>query len=169
MERKLTERCSEDKALGCYLQGLSLATEAATAGERHDAVSLISEACAARVETACETLNKRLKLPRRTDGRAVRYTPQALELRLEGKFVVRCTLPETGLLEGCQVEPPTSEEERRRFAASKIEQELLAAFDTWRFTPALLDDRPFPFDCVFRMKFVLPQPAPPDGRTRQWR
>ena len=31
------------------------------------------------------------------------------------------------------------------------------ALDTWRFTPALFDDRPFPFDFVWQLDFHLTQ------------
>jgi hypothetical protein len=157
MQHVLTARCAGDNAQECYSRGLALAKDATTPDQRHEAVSLISEACAAKIEAACGTLDSRLKLPRRIAGLAPHYTAKALEMGVEGKFLVRCILPDTGVLDGCKIEPPTGETERRRFVESKFERDLLAAFGTWRLTPALFDDRPFPFDFVSRLNFVYPR------------
>jgi len=157
MPRTVTERCSGNKALGCYSTGLSLAETAGTGEPRHEAVSLISEACAAGIESACQTLNNRLKPPRRIAGRAADYTSEARWVRMQGKLLVKCILTEEGVLKDCKVEPPASEEERKLIAESNIEKEILAALATWRFTPALFDDRPFPFDFVWELNLRPPQ------------
>lgn len=151
----LTERCSGDRALDCYLRGLSLVKEATTVGERSEAVSLISEACAAKITDACETFAQRFKPPRRIAGRFPHYTEEAFRLGLDGRISVKCTIVETGLLRDCRVLPLLSDDEQKLLAQSNIEKELLAAFATWRFTPALFDDAPFEFDYVFRVKMTI--------------
>ncbi len=52
MTPTLTEQCAGNKALGCYSRGLSLVKDASTGDERHEAVGLVSEACAAQIEAA---------------------------------------------------------------------------------------------------------------------
>ena len=157
MPNTLTERCAGNRALGCYLRGLSFAKDASTGEQRHEAVGLISEACAANIEAACETLKKRLKPPRRIAGRAFESTREAWWLHLQGQILVKCILTEEGVLRDCRIDPPTSEEERNLLAESNVEKEAFATFDTWRFKPALFDDRPFPFDFVWQLDFHLTQ------------
>jgi len=158
MPHTLTERCAGNRALGCYLRGLSLAKDASSSEERHEAVGLISEACAANIEAACETLKKRFKAPRRIAGRAFQSSREAGWLRLQGQILVKCILTEEGVLKDCKIEPPATEEERKLLAESNVEKEVRATFDTWRFAPALFDDRPFPFDFTWTLDFHLRSP-----------
>jgi TonB family protein len=151
----LTERCSGDRALDCYRRGLSLVKEATTVGERSEAVSLISEGCAAKVTGACETFTQRFKPPRRIAGRFPHYTEEAFRLGLNGQISVKCTIVETGILRDCRVLPMPSDDEQKLLAESNIDKELLAAFATWRFTPALFDDAPIDFDYVFHVKMTI--------------
>jgi TonB family protein len=151
----LTERCSEDRALDCYQRGLSLGKEPTTVGERSEAVSLISEACAAKITAACETFTQRFKPPRRIAGRFPHYTKEAFRLGLHGQISVKCTIVETGILRDCRVLPSLSDDEQRLLVQSNFDKELLGAFATWRFTPALFDDAPIDFDHVFHVKMTI--------------
>jgi len=137
------------------MRGLSLVKEATTVGERSEAVSLISDACGAEITAACETFTKRFKPPRRIAGRFPRYTKEAFRLGLNGQISVKCIIVETGMVRGCRVLPMRSDDEQKLLAQSNLEKELLGAFATWQFTPALFDDAPIDFDYVFHVKMTI--------------
>ena len=124
-------------------------------GRRSEAVSLISEACAAQISAACETFTQRFKPPRRIAGRFPHYTKEALRLGLHGQISVKCTIVETGILRDCRVLRSLSDDEQKLLAQSNVDKELLGAFATWQFTPALFDDAPIDFDYVFHVKMTI--------------
>ena len=141
--------------MGCYMRGLSQVKEATNVHERTEAVSLISEACAAKIAAACETFEKRSKRPQRITGRFPQFTEEALRLGVHGQISVKCTIVETGAVRGCAVLPQPTEEEQKLLVQSKLERELLAVFETWRFTPMLFDDQPIELPYTFRVKLSI--------------
>ena len=61
------------------------------------------------------------------------------------------------------------DEGRKLFEESKLEQSVLAAVETWRFTPALFDDRPVCVDFRWKIAFKPDEHARPSTEKLQFR
>lgn len=85
--------------------------------------------------------------PKRIEGRDPQYTAAAREARVEGTAIVQCEVTKTGLTRDCKVLK----------SLPHMEQELLSAASTWRFTPATADGQPMTTRASFTITLVLPK------------
>jgi protein TonB len=79
-------------------------------------------------------------------GRDPAYTREALEARAEGIVAVKCTITAEGALAECRVLQ----------SVSHMDQAVLDAMTTWRYTPATQDGRAVAIEHVFTIRLVLP-------------
>lgn len=85
--------------------------------------------------------------PRRIAGRDPQYTREAREARVEGTAVVQCTIDAFGATQDCKVLK----------SLPHMEDELLAAAHTWRFSPATEGGKPVATKSSFSITLVLPK------------
>ena len=74
------------------------------------------------------------------------YTREALEARVEGTMIVRCTLTVEGRAQNCRIIKPLPH----------LEESVLATIAKQRYTPVTFQGRPVNVDYTFTFKFVLP-------------
>ncbi|WP_437669768.1 energy transducer TonB [Sorangium sp. So ce131] len=91
--------------------------------------------------------------PIRISGRNPVYTQEALEAGIEGLMVVKCVIRTSGELTGCRVIK----------SLPYLDQEVLDATRTWRYTPVLFKGKPTAVDYVFNLRFRLPPRPPPQA------
>lgn len=82
--------------------------------------------------------------PTRVKGRDVEYTREALEARVAGKMIVKCTINTDGTLENCRIIKPLPH----------MEEAVLAALRTWKMTPVTFQGRPVRVDYVLNIQLV---------------
>jgi protein TonB len=85
--------------------------------------------------------------PHRMEGADPSYTREALEARVEGKMIVKCVINTQGRLENCRVIVPLAH----------MEQAVLSAMETWKYTPVTFQGRAVNVDYLFTIKMVLPR------------
>ncbi len=79
-------------------------------------------------------------------GQMPAYTREALEAKVQGKVIVKCVIQTSGATQNCRVVK----------GLPFMDQAVLAAMATHRYTPVLLDGRPVPVEYVFTLRLVLP-------------
>jgi periplasmic protein TonB len=75
------------------------------------------------------------------------YTREALEARVEGVMIVRCTITVAGKVENCRIIKPLPH----------LEQAVLDTLAKQKFKPVTFQGRPVNVDYVFNFRFVLPR------------
>lgn len=85
--------------------------------------------------------------PVRLEGRLPQYTREALAARVEGVMLIRCVLTVEGTLEGCRVVKPLPH----------LEDEVLQAVRTWRFTPVRYQGQPVSVFYNIPVRMELPR------------
>jgi protein TonB len=115
---------------------------------------LVVQAEPARVEMPAEPPKTTIVIPsapitrpKRVAGRDPQYTREAREARVEGTAVVQCTIDVFGATQECKVLKPLPH----------MEDELLAAARTWRFSPATEGGKPVATKSSFSITLVLPK------------
>ncbi|HZH04777.1 MAG TPA: energy transducer TonB, partial [Myxococcaceae bacterium] len=84
--------------------------------------------------------------PTQLSGRDPQYTREALEARIQGLMIVKCTITLEGTLRDCRVIKPLPHMERA----------VLDALASRRYTPVTFQGRPVAVDYVFNIRLVLP-------------
>jgi protein TonB len=74
------------------------------------------------------------------------YTREALEARVEGVMIVRCTITVEGKPENCRIIKPLPH----------MEEAVLSTLRRQRYKPVTFQGRPIAVDYVFNFRFVLP-------------
>lgn len=87
--------------------------------------------------------------PERLSGPLPQYTKEALENRIEGLTVVRCTITVEGEVKKCVILKPLP----------FMEQAILDALYQTRFKPVTLQGKPVQVDYTFNIRMSLPIPA----------
>lgn len=89
----------------------------------------------------------RMTNPVKLEGCGPRYTWAAREAHVQGIIRVKCVVTEAGRLESC------------KFIQSLpyMEKSVLAALETWRFTPATYDGRPIAVSYVINIRLFAPR------------
>lgn len=82
--------------------------------------------------------------PTRLKGRDPEFTREALEARVSGRMIVKCTINIDGSLENCRIIKPLPH----------MEQAVLAALKTWKMTPVTFQGRPVRVDYVINIQLV---------------
>jgi len=85
--------------------------------------------------------------PKRVGGRDAVYTREALEMRVEGKAIMQCVILASGETRNCRIIK----------GLPHMDAELLAAAQTWRFTPAMSGGKPMNVRYTFTISLVLPK------------
>jgi protein TonB len=75
------------------------------------------------------------------------YTREALEARVEGVMIVRCTITVEGRVENCRIIKPLPH----------MEEAVLSTLRRQRWTPITFQGRAMNVDYVFNYRFVLPK------------
>lgn len=84
--------------------------------------------------------------PEQLSGELPKYTPEALAARVEGRFVLQCTIRVTGEVTDC----------RMLDSLRHMETAILDAVETWRFKPATLKGHPVSVRYTFTGRYTLP-------------
>ncbi|WP_164001763.1 energy transducer TonB [Pyxidicoccus caerfyrddinensis] len=84
--------------------------------------------------------------PEQLSGELPKYTPEALAARVEGRFVLQCTIRLTGEVTDCLNLKPLRH----------MDKAIMDAVKTWRFKPATLKGHPVAVRYTFAGKYTLP-------------
>ncbi len=84
-----------------------------------------------------------MKRPVRVHGREPAYTQAALLARVQGMVVMKCVITELGLAKDCVILK----------SLPHLDDAVLSAARTWRFSPAMLNGRPVAAQYVFPFHF----------------
>lgn len=84
--------------------------------------------------------------PEQLSGKLPEYTPEALAARVEGRFVLQCTIWVTGEVTDCLILKPLRH----------MDTAILDAVKTWRFKPATLKGHPVSVRYTFAGRYTLP-------------
>lgn len=85
--------------------------------------------------------------PVQLEGRDPQYTREALEARVEGKIIAKCVINTVGRLEGCRIIK----------SLPMMDQAVLAALATRRYTPVMYQGRPVAVQYIFEIRLMLPR------------
>jgi len=153
--RSSSEDCKADKAQACYEAGLALTEANSSTADRAKGITLLQQACTAKLSAACDTLERRFQPPKKISGASPRYTRAAVWDGVTGRITVKCLLTTAGILRDCAVVAPRTEKEREILETSGQAAELLKTISTWRYTPAQLDGQPCEIEYDFRVQLAL--------------
>lgn len=84
--------------------------------------------------------------PKQVKGRAPQYTREAIEARVEGTMLVQCVITTDGDLKDCKIIKPLPH----------MEQAVLDALRTWKYTPVTYQGRPVPVKYIIPIRLVIP-------------
>ncbi|HVY47870.1 MAG TPA: energy transducer TonB, partial [Minicystis sp.] len=84
--------------------------------------------------------------PSFVSGQMPVYTREALEAKVQGKVIVKCVVTTSGALTGCRIVK----------GLPYMDQAVLAAMATQRYTPVLSNGQPVAVEYVFTLRLVLP-------------
>jgi TonB family protein len=84
--------------------------------------------------------------PEQLSGALPKYTPAALAARVEGRFMLQCTIRVTGEVTGCRILEPLLH----------MDKAIMDAVKTWRFKPATLKGYPVAVRYTFAGRYTLP-------------
>lgn len=85
--------------------------------------------------------------PVQLEGRDPQYTREALEARVEGKLIAKCVINTGGRLESCRIIK----------SLPMMDQAVLGALATKRYTPVMYQGRPVAVQYIFEFRLVLPR------------
>lgn len=85
--------------------------------------------------------------PVQLEGRDPQYTREALEARVEGKIIAKCVINTAGRLESCRIIK----------SLPMMDQAVLAALASKRYTPVMYQGRPVAVQYIFEFRLVLPR------------
>ena len=88
-----------------------------------------------------------MERPRKIAGRDPEFSREALANRVEGLMIVRCIIELDGTLKDCKVIKNLP----------YMEEAVLSALATHRYTPGMLDGKPVRVHYTFNIKLVAPQ------------
>jgi protein TonB len=80
-------------------------------------------------------------------NRPPQYTREALEARIEGLMLVKCTITLDGELKNCRVIKPLPH----------MDKAVLAALSKWKFAPVTFQGRPVAVDYVIPVRLIIPR------------
>ncbi|HEU4410723.1 MAG TPA: energy transducer TonB [Polyangiaceae bacterium] len=89
--------------------------------------------------------------PQLLSGRDPKYTPEALKRGVEGTVIARCVIDREGQVRACRIIR----------GVDSMNDEVIQALESRRYTPVVYDGRPVDVDYVFRVHLVLKNDAPP--------
>jgi TonB family protein len=89
--------------------------------------------------------------PELISGREPRYTPEALKRGVEGTVIARCVIASDGQVRACRIVR----------GVDLMNDEVVSALESRRYTPVVFDGRPVDVDYIFRVHLVLKNDAPP--------
>lgn len=151
--------CSGKEAQPCYQKGLALITSNTSTTDRIAGIALLHRACRAKLDDACQTLERRFKEPKRLSGRIPTYPTGALLKGVQGTIFARCITTEKGTLRDCAVIAPRTKQEQEIITNTELGVEILSALSTWRFTPAALDSQPCETEFIYKVTYQLDRSA----------
>jgi TonB family protein len=82
-----------------------------------------------------------------SEGKVVKYTPEALVQRVEGVIVVKCKLTKEGMVRGCQVLQ----------GLPFLDQTVVESLESRVYRPVLVGGVPAEIDYTFKIKMSLPR------------
>lgn len=88
----------------------------------------------------------KMTAPRMIDGAPIEYPTPALQAHVEGTMIVQCVITTAGSVEQCRTIKPLP----------YMEDAVLKALTSRRYTPVLVDGSPVAVKYVFQIRMVLP-------------